>query len=132
MHLFIRELGKQFDFGSISVIAENKEKYISFNINVAKDNSKTPFSKKKQITRCLQFIDSVRFMLSSLDSLSRNLVGVNWMVCKGCGTELEFTHINENFVAHGMCGKCLGARHQKLEIDRIFDNLRVGHMDEQF
>ena len=29
-HLFIRELGKKFDKGKIGVIAENKEKYISF------------------------------------------------------------------------------------------------------
>ena len=31
-HLFIRELGKKFDSGSISVITENKEKYISFDV----------------------------------------------------------------------------------------------------
>ena len=31
VHLFIRELGKTFHSGSISVISENKEKYISFN-----------------------------------------------------------------------------------------------------
>ena len=33
-HLFIRELGKKFDIGKIGVIAENKEKYISFNVDV--------------------------------------------------------------------------------------------------
>ena len=44
-------------------------------------------------------------MSSSLDLLSRNLVGVNGMVCKGCGSEAELTHIDENYVAHGMCGK---------------------------
>ena len=31
-HLFIGELGKKFDSGSIGVIAENKEKYISFTL----------------------------------------------------------------------------------------------------
>ena len=36
-HLFIRELGKKFDSGSISVSAENPEKYISFNIKVIID-----------------------------------------------------------------------------------------------
>ena len=29
-HLLIRELGKKFDTGKIGVIAENKEKYITF------------------------------------------------------------------------------------------------------
>ena len=33
-HLFIRDLGKKFDSGSIGMIAENKEKYISFNVDV--------------------------------------------------------------------------------------------------
>ena len=32
--LFIREMGKKFDTGKIGVIAENKEKYSSFNIDV--------------------------------------------------------------------------------------------------
>ena len=36
-HLFIRELGKRFNTGKISVIAENKEKNISFNVNVIID-----------------------------------------------------------------------------------------------
>ena len=33
-HLFIRELGNKVDFGSIGVIAENKEKHINFNVDV--------------------------------------------------------------------------------------------------
>ena len=36
-HLFIRELGKKFDTGKIGVIAQNNEKYISFNIDVVVD-----------------------------------------------------------------------------------------------
>ena len=35
--LSIRELGKKFDSGSIGVIAENKEWYISFNTDVVMD-----------------------------------------------------------------------------------------------
>ena len=34
IHLFIRELRKDFDSSSIVVIAENKEKYISFSVYV--------------------------------------------------------------------------------------------------
>ena len=71
-------------------------------------------------------------MASSLDSLNRNLVGVNEMMCNQCKSEAELVHIDENCVAHGMCGKCRDACHRKLEIDLIFDNLRVGHMEEQF
>ena len=39
---------------------------------------------------------------------------------------------DQNYVAHGMCGKCHSASHQKLEIDRNFNNLRAGHTNEQF
>ena len=92
VHLFIRELGKKFNPGPISVIAENKEKYISFDVNVAVGQYKTRLGKKKQIMRWSQFIDSVRFMSSSLDTLCRNLVGVNGMVREGCGSKAELTH----------------------------------------
>ena len=45
-HLFIRELGKKFNSGSIGVIAENKEKYISFDVNVVIAEHETPLGNK--------------------------------------------------------------------------------------
>ena len=33
-HLFIKELGRKFNKDDIGVIAENKEKYISFNVKI--------------------------------------------------------------------------------------------------
>ena len=33
-HLFIKKLGRRFNKNDIRVIAENKEKYISFNVKV--------------------------------------------------------------------------------------------------
>ena len=33
-HLFIKELGRRFNINDIGVIAENKEKYISFNVKI--------------------------------------------------------------------------------------------------
>ena len=71
-------------------------------------------------------------MESSLDLLSRNLAGMNGMVCEGCGSKVKLTHIDENYIAHGTCGQCQGASHHELEIDPIFGNLRVDCMDEQF
>ena len=58
----------------MGVIAENMEKYISFNIDVVVDKFVDDRSKVKEKKIQLRFIDSVRFMASSLDSLTNNLV----------------------------------------------------------
>ena len=64
-HFIIKKLGKNIN---ISVIANNFEKYISF-----------------EIEDCLQFIDSFQFMSSSLDRLSSNLPKDKFIY-----TDLEF------------------------------------------
>ena len=33
-HLFIKDLGRKFNKNDVGVIAENKEKYISFNVKI--------------------------------------------------------------------------------------------------
>ena len=70
-HLFIRELGTHTS--DIEVIAQNKD-YISFYIKfpVEKYIDKNGEEKDKLIE--LRFIDSFKFMFSSLDSLTKNLV----------------------------------------------------------
>ena len=72
--MFIRELGKKFNTGKISVIAENKEKYISFNVDVIVDWYEDELGRIKEKKIQLRFIDSMRSMASSLDSLMNNLV----------------------------------------------------------
>ena len=71
-HLFIRELGAHTS--EMGVIAKNKEDYISFSIKVPVDSyiDKNGDEKDKLIE--LRFIDSFKFMSSSLDSLTKNLV----------------------------------------------------------
>ena len=58
----------------MDVIAKNKEDYITFSIRVAVDKyiDKNGVEKEKEIE--LRFIDSFKFMSSSLDSLTTNLV----------------------------------------------------------
>ena len=72
--LFIREMGKTFDVGKIGLIAENKEKYISFNIDVVVDSYTDDSGEVKEKKIRLRFTDSMRFMASILDSLTNNLV----------------------------------------------------------
>ena len=132
-HLIITELGKKFDTGQIGVIAENKEKYISFNVDVVVGMYEDAFGELKEKKIQLRFIDSIRFMASSLDSLTNNLVGVSGMSCNVCGESCEFTHVDEYYVAHGKCRKCYsGYSKRQLSVSSNFDNLRVGHNDEQF
>ena len=82
-HLFIKELGRRFKRTSIGVIAENKEKYISFNVKIkvklsgVRDKDGTEVCKNIQ----LRFIDSCRFMASSLNKLACNLCGTSGIQC---------------------------------------------------
>ena len=73
-HLFINELAaSSTDGAKTGVIAKNKEDYISFSIKVEVDKciDKNGIEKSKEIE--LRFIDSFKFMSSSLDSLVNNL-----------------------------------------------------------
>ena len=67
MITIINNLSKEF-YGQLECLGENTEKYITFSVPVSKelDNGKT-------ITYKLKFIDSFRFMSTSLSSLVDNL-----------------------------------------------------------
>ena len=71
-HLVIKELGRRLNKKNIGVIAENKEKYISFNVKInvklaGVDNEDgTEACKNIQ----LRFIGSCRFMALSLDEVA--------------------------------------------------------------
>ena len=71
-HLFIKNLGKSE--GNINCIPNNEEKYISFTKEVVVDtymDKKT--NEEKPVKHQLRFIDSFKFMASSLDKLVGNL-----------------------------------------------------------
>ena len=72
-HLFIKELASYADERNMGVIAKNKEDYISFSIKVEVDKytDRNGIEQSKEIE--LRFIDSFKFMSSSLDSLVNNL-----------------------------------------------------------
>ena len=70
-HLFIRELAKYTT--GMGVIAKNMEYYISFSIKVEVDKYIDKGGKEHIKEMELRFIDSIKFMSSSLDSLVNNL-----------------------------------------------------------
>ena len=58
----------------MGVIAKNKEDYTSFSVDVTVDKYVDKEGNEKEKLIELRFIDSFKFMVSSLDSLTRNLV----------------------------------------------------------
>ena len=74
-HLFIKNLG--VTEGPISCIPTNEEKYISFTKQIVVDSFTNKEGKEVVVNRELRFIDSFKFMASSLDSLVNNLDNFN-------------------------------------------------------
>ncbi|XP_057310047.1 uncharacterized protein LOC130648044 [Hydractinia symbiolongicarpus] len=73
-HLFIREFSEKYDTQDIGCIAKNTEKYISFNvINKVPLGGMAYGDGERYKTIEIQFIDSCRFMASSLNKLASNL-----------------------------------------------------------
>ena len=78
-HFIINQLAEEFK-GERNCIRENMEKYITFSVPIKKeyDNGKT-------ITRKLKFIDSFRFISTSLSELVDNMSALfNSIECKSC------------------------------------------------
>ena len=100
-HLFIRELAKHVT--GMGVIAKNKEDYISFSIKVEVDKYIDKDENERIKEMELRFIDSIKFMSSSLDSLVNNLAkrghqffGLSPIttINANCSFEKEFTHMS--------------------------------------
>ena len=107
-HLFIKELGRRFNKNDIGVIAENKEKYISFNVKINVKLAGVKYKDGTQVHKNIQlrFIDSCRFMASSLDKLASNLCGTSGIQCDKCKGNMELINISGNYIASLGCERC--------------------------
>ena len=108
VHLFIKELRKRFNKNYIGVIAENKEKYISFNVKI---NVKLAGVSNKDGTEVckniqLRFIDSLGFMTSGLDKLASNLCGTSEVQCDKSRGDMELIKISDEYTALFGCERC--------------------------
>ena len=84
-HFIIKELAKEFE-GNFECLGENTEKFITFSVPIKKkvDN------KDLEITYKIKFIDSYRFMSSSLLKLVDNLSeGIHNNRCSDCESDLD-------------------------------------------
>ena len=89
-HFIIKELACEFD-GNFECLGENTEKYITFSV---------PIKKKMDITYKIKFIDSFRFMATSLSKLVDNLTdNIHNDKCIKCKSNLCFVRaINEKLI----------------------------------
>ena len=103
--MFIKELGKRFNQNDIGVIAENKEKYISFNvkINVKSARVRDKDGKKVYKNIKLRFIHSFRFVASCLDKIASNLCGTSGIQCDKCKGNTELINISGDYIASFGC-----------------------------
>ena len=90
-HFIIRELAEEFE-GQFECLGENKENYITFSVPIKKE-----LDNDKSITCKIKFIDSFRFMSSSLanlvDNLSEGLYNDKSTDCKSC---LDYMSVKDN------------------------------------
>ena len=88
-HFIIKELVKEFE-GNFECFGENTEKYITFSVPIKKKIE----NKDLEITYKIKFIDSYRFMASSLSKLVDNLSeGIHNNKCSNCGSNLDYIKI---------------------------------------
>ena len=123
-HLFIKELGKKFNKNDIGVIAENKERYISFNVKINVKLAGVSNEDGKEVRQNIQlrFIDSCRFMASGLDRLASNLCGTSEIQCDNCKDDMELINISNDYIASLGCERCRTKKTKALDEDKIKKN----------
>ena len=88
-HFIIKELVKEFE-GNFECLGKNTEKYITFSVPIKKKIE----NKDLEITYKIKFIDSYRFMSSSLSKLVDNLSeGIHNNKCVDCKSNLDYVRI---------------------------------------
>ena len=95
-HFIIKELAKEFE-GNFECLGENTEKYITFSVPIKKkiDN------KDLEITYKIKFIDSYRFMSSSLSKF-----GIHNNKCSDCESNLDYIKILKSGKLTLKCFNC--------------------------
>ena len=91
-HFIIKELAKEFE-GNFECLGENTEKYITFSVPIKKKID----DKDLEITYKIKFIDSYRFMSSSLSKIVDNLSeGIHNNKCSDCESNFDYIKIKKN------------------------------------
>ena len=93
--------------GQFECLGENAEKYKTFSAPVEKEVTSVDKDGNKSVVTIfyrIKFIDSARFMASSLSSLVDNLAEeIHKIKCKNCDCFLGFESVKDNLIKY----KCL-------------------------
>ena len=101
-HFIIKELVKEFE-GNFDCLGENTEKHITLSVPLKKKIE----NKNLEITYKAKFIDSFRFMSSSLSKLVDNLSeGIHNNTCSDCKSNLGYVRITKNKKLLLKCFNC--------------------------
>ena len=113
-HFIIKELVKEFD-GNFECLGENTEKYITFSVQLKKKIK----NKDIEITYKIKFIDSYRFMSSSLSKVVNNLSEeIHNSKCVDCNSCLDYIKIkNKKLLLR--CFNCNAYYRKKFNKDLI-------------
>ena len=101
-HFIIKELVEEFK-GNFECLGEHTEKYITFSVPIKKKIE----NKDMEITYKVKFIDSFRFMATSLSKLVDNLTkGIHTNKCLDCNSCLDYVRITKNEKLLLKCFNC--------------------------
>ena len=149
-HFLIKELAEEFK-KQFTCLGENTEKYITFTILIERKVTRIDRNGEeiiKNISYILQFIDSIRFMASSLSNLVNNLSeGIHKIKCKHgyedkkcetsglkykyCNCFLEYTNFKDDLIEYKCLCRNKNYQHKFDENlkERFFDPYRFSNND---
>ena len=102
-HFIIKELANELE-GQFECLEENTEKYKTSFIPIEKEVTnidKNGNEKVVTISYKIKFIDSARFMASSLSNLVNNLAeGIHKIKCKDCDCFFKYQSVKDNLIKY--------------------------------
>ena len=113
----IKELANEFE-DKFECLQENIEKYKTFSVPIEKEVTNIDEDGNESVVTMsykIIFIDSARFMASSLSNLSDDLAeGIHKIKCKDCDFFLEYESVKGNLIKY-KCLSCNSRLDEKLE-----------------
>ena len=105
-HFIIKKLAKKFE-GKFECLGENTEKYKTYSIPIEKEVIKVDEDGNESVVTIsykINFIDSARFIATSLSNLVDNLTEeIHKIKCKDCDFFLEYERVKDSLIKY----KCL-------------------------